>query len=143
MNKWLSEIEIAGTNSSFGKKKCRQFVADTRPLVDGVYETLKRNIKSRYGKVVVKLWSQPRFDELSIPSYQYDTMGGVCMINYVYDLNIIFDLDDQQAKLKAVHGIFDDAFMNLPEEVGLTGSEVMSIVDTVYRDLLKLDFAKK
>lgn len=136
MNKWLREIEITGANSSFGKKSCRQFVDETRPLIDGVYEALKRNVRSRYGKVVVILWSQSRLDEVSIPPYEYDTMGGVCMINYAYDLNVYLDQNDREAKLKIVYDILKDAFEALPEEVGLNGSEVMSIVDVIYRDLL-------
>ena len=135
MNKWLSEIEIHASNS-FGKKNCRQFVDETRPLIDGAYENLKRNVRSHYGKVVVFLWPQPRLDELSIPSYEYDTMGGVCVINYAYDLNNYLSQNDQQAKLKIVYDILRDAFENLPNEVGLNGNEVMAVVDSVYKEIL-------
>lgn len=134
MNKWLREIEIYASNS-FGKKNCRQFVDDTRPVVDGAYQQLKRNVRSNYGKVVVLLWPQSRLDEFSIPPYEYDTMGGVCTINYPYDLSIYLNEDNQQAKLKIVYELLKDAYKNLPEEMGLNGSEVMDIVNEVYAEL--------
>lgn len=135
MNVWLNEIEIAASNS-FGKRECKEFIKETRSLVDGVYKLLDRNVRSRYRKVVVLIWPQWKLDEFSIPIYEFDSMGGVFVINYAYDLNVYLNQKDQQVKLNIVYGILRDAYKALPDEVGLTSESIMSIVDKAYGELL-------
>ena len=127
MNKWLSEIEIYASNS-FGKDNCRQFVGETRFIVSGVYEKLERNVRSKYGKVGVILWPQSVLDKYSLPSHEYDDTGGVCVVNYSYDLQLYLVETDSVEKREIVFRIFKDAFENLPSEVGLDRDVIMKIL---------------
>jgi hypothetical protein len=134
MNKWLTEIEITATKRFFGVKEARQFVDETRPLIDGVYERLKRNVKSRYGKIVVDLWTQSAIDEYSIPLHHYDTMGGVCMINIPYDLDVYLDEKNQNIKNEIVFNILKEQLENTPPEVGLEKDLIINILTDVYQE---------
>lgn len=59
------------------------------------------------------------------------------MINLAYDLNIYLSEEDPQAKLKIAYDILKNAYSNLPDEVGLNGSEVIAIMDDVYSEISK------
>jgi len=137
MHKWLAAIEIDGSIPSYGAIECRQFTKETRPLVDGVNKLLKRNVRSRFGKVIVILRSQSEVDELSMPHYVYDTMGGICMINFAYDLSNYLKQTDLKIKQELVFNIFKEEFGSLPEEIGLNGDEIMSIVERVHSEISK------
>ena len=135
MNKFLSEIEIHASNS-FGEKNCRQFVDETRPIVIGVYNRLKRNIRSNYGKVVVVLFPQSVLDEYSLPPCEFDDMSGVCVINYSYDLNRYLNEKTQSGKNEIVYKILKDAFSSSPKEVGLDSNSVIEILTNVYKEII-------
>lgn len=135
MNKYLSEIEIAASNS-FGEKNARLFVDETRWVVSGVNTQLKRNIKSNYGKVVVLLWPQSVLDEYSLPPCEFDDMSGVCVINYPYDLNRYLNEKTRSDKHQIVYKILKDAFSSSPDEVGLDSSSVIDILTNVYKEII-------
>jgi len=134
MNKYLSEIEIHASNS-FGEKSCRKFVDETRPIVLGVYNRLKKNIRSNYGKIVVILFPQSVLDEYSLPSHEYDTAGGVCMINYSYDLNLYLNENNLDNRNEIVYNILKDAFSSSPNEVGLESSLLIDILTSTYKEI--------
>ena len=136
MNKWLTEIEIIASKRFFGSQEARRFLDETRPLIDGVYKKLRRNVKSRYGKIVVDLWPQSVIDEYELPSHQYDTMSGVCVINIAYDLSAYTSENNKNIKNEIVYNILKDAFQSSPNEIGLERELIINILTSVYDALL-------
>lgn len=132
MNKWLSEIEISATRR-FGDKNARMFTDDTRPIADGMYSRLKRNIRSRYGKIAVILLPQYVIDEYSMPSHHYDDIGGVCMINRGYELYQYHCVNSLAEKEEIVYKILNDAIENSEDQVGLERQLAIELLTDVYQ----------
>ncbi len=127
MNKYLSEIDILASNR-FGETKVRLFVDETRNLIRNVNLHLKRQVKSRYGKVSVYIWPLGVLEKYSLPKYEFDTMSGVCVINFSYDLNNYFSKKDKREMI--IYKILQEVFTVLPIEVGLDGQDVIDILES-------------
>jgi len=135
MNKWLTEIEITASKRFFGKKEVRKFVDETRPLIEGVYKKLNRNVKSRYGKIVIVLWPQSIIKEYELPLHEYDNTNGVCVINVPYDFNIYLSENNKSIKNKVVFNILKKALQDVPNETGLERDLIVNILTDVHETL--------
>ncbi len=131
MSKYLSEIELSAANR-FGKNKARGFVERTRHFVFALspFSRLcplgKREVRSKFRKIVIKLWPEEWIDNKAMPIGRYglDDMSSVCVINIPYNIDLFLQAENDDRN-RIVYEIIKDVCSDLPDEIGLDGRIVL------------------
>lgn len=135
MAKYLQQVEIY-PSSHYGRLKERKITEETRCILFALNKNFKRNIYSKFGKVVISLWPKEFLTKNSIPVYEYDSMSNVAIVNLEFPIEKYISCKKVFDRNMVVYEILKKVFSDLPEKFGLDGG----VVITHLENIRKLDF---
>ncbi|MEE9327444.1 MAG: hypothetical protein V3U71_09130 [Cocleimonas sp.] len=137
MAKYLQQVEIS-PSTHYGHSNEQKLTAETRCILFALNINFKRNVYSKFGKVVIHLWPKEFLTKKihPIPVYEYDSMSNVAIVNVGFSIEKYVSCKKISDRNMVIYKILKKVFADLPAEFGLDGC----IVNTHLEDIRKLDF---